>query len=64
MIDPQQIQRADAERLTLNGLQSFLDTQYVPKLLSDKHAVSAKNKHFVRLQAESIRSLLNKDYAN
>jgi hypothetical protein len=58
MISPQQIQRADAERVALSGLRSFFDTQYVSKLLSDKHAVSAKDKHLVTLQAESIRHCL------
>ena len=63
MINPEQIQRADAERIALNGLRTFFDTRYVSKLLSDKHAVSAKDQRFVKLQAESIRYCLQQAIA-
>jgi hypothetical protein len=58
MAIPQLLTRADAERLALRGLQSFFNTENVTQLLCERHAVPASQRHFVRLQAESIRYCL------
>jgi hypothetical protein len=58
MIVPQRIPKADVERIAVGGLRSFFDVESVTKLLSEKHSVAASERHFVKLQAESIRYCL------
>lgn len=57
-IQPHQITRADAEQIALRGLQSFFNVNWLAELLADKHKVTAKDRHFVKMQAESIKYCL------
>jgi len=58
LVQPVVIPRADVERTAIGGLRSFLNIEHVTDLLCQKHSVSIKDRHFVRLQAESIRYCL------
>jgi hypothetical protein len=57
-INPQNILREEAERVAIAGLRSFFNIERVTRLLAERHSVPAKDRHFVQLQAESIRYCL------
>jgi hypothetical protein len=58
VMNPVIITRADAERIALRGLQSFFDVEAVGKVLSEKHNVPAKELHFAKMQAQSLKDCL------